>query len=45
MNKKEFLAKLDRQLKYIKKAERIKYIEYYEEIISDIVESGGELRC
>ena len=41
MSKQEFLAKLNRQLKCLKKAERKKYIEYYEEMISDIVESGG----
>lgn len=41
MDKKDFLAKLNRQLKCMKKGERKKYIEYYEEIISDIVESGG----
>ena len=40
MNKQEFLAELNRQLKCLKKTEREKYIEYYEEMISDIVESG-----
>ena len=40
MNKQEFLTKLNRQLKCLKKTERKKYIEYYEEIISDIVENG-----
>ena len=41
MNKQDFLKKLNRRLKCLKKAERKKYIEYYEEMISDIVESGG----
>ncbi len=40
MDKQDFLTKLNRQLKCLKKAERKKYIEYYEEIISDIVENG-----
>ena len=40
MNKQEFLSNLNRKLKGLKSGERKKYIEYYEEIISDIVESG-----
>lgn len=40
MNKKEFLKKLKHELRKLKKEERNKYIEYYDEIISDIVERG-----
>ena len=40
MTKKEFLKKLRRKLNKLKKEECNKYIEYYDEIISDIVESG-----
>lgn len=40
MNKQEFLKGLKRKLKPLKKEECDKYIEYYDEIISDIVESG-----
>lgn len=40
MNKQEFLTGLKHKLKKLKKEERNKYIEYYDEIISDIVESG-----
>jgi len=40
MNKKDFLRELQRKLKALKKEERKKYIEYYDEIISDIVENG-----
>ena len=40
MNKQEFLNTLNRHLKKLKKGERQKYLDYYEEIISDIMESG-----
>lgn len=40
MNKQDFLKCLKRKLKGLKKEECKKYIEYYDEMISDIVESG-----
>ncbi|MBQ7920053.1 MAG: hypothetical protein IJ324_08960 [Lachnospiraceae bacterium] len=40
MNKKKFLRALARELRKLKREERNKYLEYYDEIISDIVESG-----
>lgn len=40
MNKQEFLKKLRRGLRKLKKDERNKYIEYYDEIISDIMDNG-----
>ena len=40
MSKQEFLKKLKHELRKLKKEERNKYIEYYDEIISDIVERG-----
>ena len=40
MMKEIFLKKLSHELRKLKKEERKKYIEYYDEIISDIVESG-----
>ena len=40
MNKQDFLKKLEHALRKLKKEERKKYIEYYEEIISDIIDSG-----
>lgn len=40
MNKQEFLKKLKYELRKLKKEERNKYIEYYDEIISDIMERG-----
>lgn len=40
MTKEIFLKKLSHELCKLKKEERKKYIEYYDEIISDIVESG-----
>ena len=36
MSKQEFLKKLKYELRKLKKEERNKYIEYYDEIISDI---------
>ena len=41
MNKKTFLKRLKYELRKLKKEERNKYIEYYDEIISDIVEHGA----
>lgn len=41
MSKQEFLKKLKYELRKLKKEERNKYIEYYDEIISDIVELGA----
>ena len=41
MSKQEFLKKLKYELRKLKKEERNKYIEYYDEIISDIVERGA----
>ena len=40
MSKQEFLKKLKHELRKLKKEERNKYIEYYDEIISDIMERG-----
>lgn len=40
MNKQAFLKELRRKLKNLKKGERNKYIEYYDEMISDIMETG-----
>ena len=40
MSKQEFLKKLKKELRKLKKEERNKYIEYYDEIISDIMEHG-----
>lgn len=40
MTKQEFLKKLKSKLKGLNRVERDKYIEYYDEVISDIVESG-----
>lgn len=40
MTKQEFLNALNRKLKKLKKAERKKYIELYEENIADIMERG-----
>lgn len=40
MNKQEFLKKLKHELRNLKKEERNKYVEYYDEIISDIMEHG-----
>lgn len=40
MNKQEFLKKLRHELQKLEKDERNKYIEYYDEIISDIMECG-----
>lgn len=43
MTKEEFLKKLEHELRKLKKEERNKYIEYYDEIISDTVESGASV--
>lgn len=40
MNRQEFLKALNRNLKNLKKEERKKYEEYYDEMISDIMETG-----
>lgn len=40
MNKKEFLGKLRKALRKLDKKECDKYISYYEEIISDMVDGG-----
>ncbi len=40
MNRQDFLKALKRKLKNLKKEERRKYLEYYDEIISDIMETG-----
>lgn len=40
MNKQAFLKKLKYKLRKLKKEEREKYVEYYDEMISDIMESG-----
>lgn len=40
MNKQEFLKKLKYELRKLKKDECKKYIEYYDEIVSDIMDKG-----
>ena len=40
MNRQEFLKALNRNLKNLKKEERKKYLEYYDEMIADIMETG-----
>ena len=40
MSKQEFLKKLENKLRKLKKEEREKYVEYYDEIISDVMEKG-----
>ncbi len=40
MNKQEFLKKLKYELRKLKKDERKKYIDYYDEIILDIMDKG-----
>lgn len=41
MNKQEFLNTLSHHLRKLKKKERAKYLDYYDEMISDIVENGA----
>ena len=38
---KQYMIQLKYELRKLKKEERNKYIEYYDEIISDIVERGA----
>lgn len=40
MNKADFLAALEKQLKKLKKSDRKRFLEYYREIIEDTVEDG-----
>lgn len=40
MTKKDFLRKLNRELKKLQKPERSRYISYYDEIISDMMDGG-----
>lgn len=40
MSKQEFLKKLNYKLRKLKKSERKKYIDYYDEMISDIMDNG-----
>ncbi len=41
MNKKQFLRKLNRSLYQLQPSERKKYMEDYEEILSEMIENGG----
>lgn len=41
MNKKQFLKKLNRSLYQLQPSERKKYMEDYEEILSEMIENGG----
>lgn len=40
MNKKEFLEQLNASLRKLRKAERRQNLEYYEEMLSDMIEHG-----
>lgn len=40
MNKQTFLKNLEKELRRLKKSECKKYIDYYDEIISDIMDKG-----
>ena len=40
MSKKEFLKKLSKALKKLVPSERSRYIGYYDEVISDMVDNG-----
>ena len=40
MNKTDFLAALEKQLKKLKKADRSRYLDYYSEMIDDYTEDG-----
>lgn len=40
MDKKDFVLRLEKALKKLQKTERDKYISYYDELISDMMENG-----